>query len=323
MLDTCYKQLISHGDTLFPQLGLKTFLLNLPLNNENNNTENGIRNKIYRNFSYTFQKDNNELNIYKNEDDVFNIKLDNLEAIDEVIDRTFNDKEEFSAKNKEVIEEIIDLLSDSNICGFIFLLAKPLYNKSAKVTTYKPILGAIVELIDDYERSIRMIFCKRKFPYNISDKLIRVATGRIMIHALKWKYTNGNRKNNNSKLVSILNDHIVFFPIPAYDILIKEMNMSSHWEIPGENMSHIDNSKSKCPCSKISYSKNSRQFWGISESRFINLIKTNPDIFGLKISLNNFSECVFFRKSDDIDSFDLKKKESISENCIKKRRTVD
>ncbi|OII72206.1 uncharacterized protein cubi_01539 [Cryptosporidium ubiquitum] len=296
MLDISYKKVFSIGDHLFPELELRPFLLNLPLNN-NDNTRNGIKKKVYRSFSYKIEEYRKELNVFKDENNVFNLIFDNLESLDEGLVRSFSQDLTFSDKDSKIVEDIIELLSDPNICGFIFIIAKPVYEEDLKKPiNFKPVLGAVIELVDDNERAIRMIFCKRRLPYVISEKLIRLSIGRIFIHAFKWNYDNGNnKKKNNSKLITILDEHIQFFPIPAYNILIKEMNMLAHWELSSKKISHSDNFKTKCSCHKFSELENSRKFWGISESRYISTIKLNPEIFGSLINLRDFSNCNFFK----------------------------
>ncbi|KAH8581523.1 uncharacterized protein ELE39_000584 [Cryptosporidium sp. chipmunk genotype I] len=296
MLDINYRNVLSIGDQLFPELELRPFLLNLPLN-KNENTRDGIKKKIYRSFSYKIEEYRKELNIFKNEDNVFNLIFDNIESLDENLLKSFSHKLDLNDKDSKVVEEVIGLLNDPNICGFIFIIAKPINGVGpGKTLNFKPVLGAVIELVDDNERAIRMMFCKRRLPYSISEMLIRLSIGRVFIHALKWSYDNGDKKRKNSgKLVSILDEHIQFFPIPAYNILVNEMNMSPHWELPSKKIAHSDSFKAKCPCYKFSKSEDSRKFWGISESRYISTIKSNPEIFGSLINLSDFSNCNFFK----------------------------
>lgn len=296
MLDISYKKVFSIGDNLFPELDLRPFLLNLPLNGKSENTRDGIKKKIYRSFSYKVEEYRKKLNVFKNENDIFNLIFDNLESLDENLVNSFSQNLDMNDRDNKIVEDIVRLLSDPNVCGFIFIIAKPIYEDDlGEPINFKPILGAVIELLNDNQRAIRMIFCKRRLPYSISERLIRLSIGRVFIHALKWKFDNvDKKKKNNCKLITILDEHIQFFPIPAYNILIKEMNMSAHWELSSEEISHSDSFKTKCSCHKLSKLENSRKFWGISESRYISIIKLNPEIFGSLINLRDFSNCNFF-----------------------------
>ncbi|OLQ18230.1 hypothetical protein ChUKH1_10920 [Cryptosporidium hominis] len=320
MLDINYKNVLSIGDQLFPELELRPFLINLPLN-KNENTRDGIKKKIYRSFSYKIEEYRKELNIFMNEDNVFNLIFDNIESLDENILRGFSQIIDLNDKDSNTVEDVIRLLNDPNICGFIFIIAKPIHiEEPGKTLNFKPILGAVIELVDDNERAIRMMFCKRRFPYSISEMLIRLSIGRVFIHALKWNYDDGNKKRKSSnKLVSILDEHIQFFPIPAYNILIKEMNMSPHWELSTKKIAHSDSFKAKCPCYKFSKLEESRKFWGISESRYISTIKSNPQIFGSLINLSDFSNCDLFKHVQN----NLKHNEIISNESSSSISNID
>lgn len=337
MLEESYKQVISFGDRIFPDLELKPFILSLPLASENTNTQEGVRKKICRNFSYKGEESNTELGIFRNQDGIFELRLNSLESLDEKLMIDFPQEPKLSEGDCQVIEGIIDFLSRSSTNGLIFIVTKAVQMEDReRSNSFRPILGAVIEIINDKERAIRMVFCKRRFPYSISEKLVRLSIGRILIHAIKWDTDDddsGNEEKTNGKFISILDSHVQLFPIPAYNILVKEMKMTAHWEHPSEKFPHSDDPETKCPCHNLSGSENSRKFWGISESRYISTIKSNPEIFGSLIQIDDFindSSLNHTQYSLECNEqitqnppFQLETKESPSSPSINKKRKVN
>ncbi|KAH7647268.1 hypothetical protein FG379_002411 [Cryptosporidium bovis] len=242
-LSNSYKEILNNGDELFIKLGLKPFILNLPFEERNEPLERGITNKIGNNFCYSHKTKGScgDIVFEKDENEVYNIKINDKNYIPE--EKGYDS----CNKNSEISNSTVNILGDKNTNGFVFLLVKPMchcrYDKDSsinldlneikdkrkEVIRYKPILGSIVEVTNSNKRCIKAIFCERKMPYGIADKLMRVSLSRILIHSLLWN-GKGRNKNNGNKVICISEDDILFFPIPAYEILIKEINMSSHWE---------------------------------------------------------------------------------------------
>lgn len=294
MFEPSYKKVISFGDSIFPELELKSFILNLPLNDQNISSQEGIQEKIYRNFSYKSQEESIELGVFKNKDDVFDLRFNNLGCLDEMLMSILPRDENLNEDDYLTIENATNILCDPTLNGIIFVTAKQTQMEQPRKTpNFRPILGAVIEILNDKERAIRVMFCKRRLSYNITEKLIRLSVGRILIHAIKWDSDNTDISEDkpNGKFISIMDSHIQFFPIPAYNMLIKELKMTAHWESPYEKVTHVDNPKTKCKCHKFSDFADSTKFWGISESRYISIIKSNPEIFGSQVQLSDFIGC--------------------------------
>ncbi|OII77493.1 hypothetical protein cand_016530 [Cryptosporidium andersoni] len=321
-----YISILNHCDYILSELGLRTFLIKLPLNSSiAKSTGKGIKQKIFKNLSFSSIKIDQD-NIIQKNNGYYSL---NMGVRDMNLCRYSNSK----YLNKEDllnIENIVKSLTEPTICGFVFLIAEisledksSLYNSNTSSKCYRPIGGGIVELVDDYERCLRSIFCKKKLPLKISENILRIIIGRTIIHALQWKYNNSKKKCTN-KVISVLDDHIKLFPIPAYNILLKDLPMSKHWEIYDDAGSHSDHPGIKCNCYKLSNFPNSRQFWGISESRFMKLIKSDPKLFGKNLLIEDFLSDNYFKSNKLVTNYNEKQdKENLDNIYTKKRKLLN
>ena len=339
-LSNSYKEMLSHGDELFARLGLRSFILDLPLRKRDSSLENGIRRKIHKNFSYSCRVTGKEAAFHRDDRDVRGMSVNEACYVP-----GSGDAGASGEGNEKVIEGVMGILRDENTHGFIFLLVKLVHrhctergrrdgdgaetdvkpgdlgNKTGDKIRYKPILGSVVHVVDENKRYIKMVFCERKISYDVANKLLRVSLGRILIHSVLWSSKNRVRNGGSNKVICIYDEDILLFPIQAYEILIKEANMSAHWEESGEvelgiggesksvsskysetlkehsDYSSADNcnkyfSASKCQClGRFSNNLKYKKFWEITESRLSRLIRLNSDIFGTSLTCNDFVFC--------------------------------
>eukprot|EP00920_Eleutheroschizon_duboscqi_P002698 GHVT01006287.1.p1 GENE.GHVT01006287.1~~GHVT01006287.1.p1 ORF type:complete len:236 (-),score=49.70 GHVT01006287.1:1228-1935(-) len=136
-----------------------------------------------------------------------------------------------------------------------------------------PVAGGIVELLDEHERAVRAVWCRRSIPSECASELLRVVLLRLMAHAFHWSHPHQTKMRNSSKLVSLLEVHGLAFPRSAYEFLsTKEgLNLSKHYETPDNGGAHNDTPNQKCKCFKLQDKPNAWLFLGISESRFIKI----------------------------------------------------
>ncbi|KAH8738850.1 hypothetical protein FG386_002305 [Cryptosporidium ryanae] len=248
-LSNSYKEVLSHGDELFKRLGLKPFILNLPFEERNEPLEKGIKSKINNNFSYSHKisRTCGDVAFEKDENEVYSIRISDSSYV------PGKKSLDVQSGNRDVASSTVSILGDKNTTGFVFLLVKPMCcckrnrssgvsdldlaqvrSESGRIIRYKPVIGSVVEVIDGSKRCIKAIFCERKMPYSITYKLVRVSLSRILIHSVLWNGKGRSGRNNGNKVICISEEDMLLFPIPAYEILIKEINMSSHWEEDGE-----------------------------------------------------------------------------------------
>lgn len=188
------------------------------------------------------------------------------------------------------LDQVIERLVDSNIVGFVLVVAEyigpdrepPESDEMNAVTTaayqYRPVSGGIVELLDEHERAIRGLWCRRSLKPRITGPLLKATTMRLIAHAFEWQHPS-TTKRLNRKLLSCLELHGQTFPREMYVFLTTSagLNLSKHWETPADGGAHNDSPHMKCKCLKLSDKEEAWQFWGISESRFVKFWTSRKD----------------------------------------------
>lgn len=249
VLDRSYKYLKAAN--------LRPFLLTLPLHGAAaKSNQEGIREKIMKNKSQVVTDQNPESKTAK-----------------------------INPESVKLMNQVADRLTSEDIVGFVMVIAEYLgveeqsnntseHNNELSSTAayqYRPVAGGIVELLDEYERAVRAVWCRRSLPNTLTDEFLKVIVMRIIAHAFEWQHPSKPNKKVSSKLVSSLEIHSLAFPTETYDFLTKQtgLNLSKHWETEDDGGAHNDSPNQKCKCFKLADKEGAWQFWGISESRFL------------------------------------------------------
>eukprot|EP00922_Rhytidocystis_sp_ex-Travisia-forbesii_P018070 GHVS01026915.1.p1 GENE.GHVS01026915.1~~GHVS01026915.1.p1 ORF type:complete len:312 (+),score=27.82 GHVS01026915.1:347-1282(+) len=242
MTSEIHRAIVKQSNALYRELGLQPFLLPLPLYGATaDNNKKGIRDKILKNRSYVVTEYNHlETNVTREIPDVVNM-----------------------------VETMVESLTENDITGFVFVLAEVLPEQD-----YRPVAGAVVELLDDHERTIRGIWCRRSLPGELVSWMLKVTAILLFAHAFELA-TSGQRIRNSNKLVSTLETTCLTFPREVADFLTTTLEMSKHWETEANAGTHNDHPNVKCKCRKLGVEDGAWQFWGISETRFIKIWKEN------------------------------------------------
>eukprot|EP00922_Rhytidocystis_sp_ex-Travisia-forbesii_P049367 GHVS01073494.1.p1 GENE.GHVS01073494.1~~GHVS01073494.1.p1 ORF type:complete len:317 (-),score=41.57 GHVS01073494.1:1682-2632(-) len=254
-------ELLDRSYAYLKACGLRPFLLSLPLCGQAAfGNQSGIREKMLKNRSFV-ETDHNPADIDTNV---------NVDAVQE-------------------INNVVEKLVDQDIVGFVLVVAEymgpgvsPPDGPDAVCSSayqYRPVAGGIVHLLDETERAVRAVWCRRSLPLEASDALLKVVTMRLFAHAFEWQHPDNGSKRVTHKLVSALETHSLAFPKQTYRFMTTQagMMLSKHWEMHGDGGAHNDAPTQKCKCFKLSENDDSWQFWGISESRFIKYWNTNKD----------------------------------------------
>eukprot|EP00922_Rhytidocystis_sp_ex-Travisia-forbesii_P003419 GHVS01004985.1.p1 GENE.GHVS01004985.1~~GHVS01004985.1.p1 ORF type:complete len:306 (-),score=38.38 GHVS01004985.1:274-1191(-) len=259
-------ELLERSYAYLKLLGLRPFLLSLPLCGQAaEGNQKGIRDKMLKNRSYV--------------------------ATDH------NPADSDTRTNKDAVEEIdnvVEKLVDKDSIGFVLVIAEymgpglaPPEGADAVTSSayqYRPVAGGIVHLLDETERAVRAVWCRRSLSSEVSESLLKVVTLRLFAHAFEWPYPDTGGKRPTHKLVSALETHSLAFPRQTYGFITAGLMLSKHWEMHGDGGAHNDAPSQKCKCFKLAGHPESWQFWGISESRFLkywnmnkhHLIPTHP-----------------------------------------------
>uniref|UniRef100_A0A3B0MUM0 Uncharacterized protein n=1 Tax=Theileria annulata TaxID=5874 RepID=A0A3B0MUM0_THEAN len=170
------------------------------------------------------------------------------------------------------VKRFLDRLDSENIIGCMIILAQ----KSSERTSISPIAGGIVEVFDDYERSIQTLWLNnnisnyvnfinlkgkknaRKLITNLDDQILSkivlsTLTLRLCAHAYQMTLPNSKRIQHKSRLISIYHQMGQTFPHFAYNFIKEEMQFSKHYEINHLSIKHNDNPKIPCRCLKPIY----------------------------------------------------------------------
>eukprot|EP00922_Rhytidocystis_sp_ex-Travisia-forbesii_P023426 GHVS01034357.1.p1 GENE.GHVS01034357.1~~GHVS01034357.1.p1 ORF type:complete len:313 (-),score=33.28 GHVS01034357.1:344-1282(-) len=241
-----HRSIVLRTNALYRQLGLQPFILSLPLHGSTADmNKKGIRDKILKNRSYIATE--------------YNLQEPNLTSeVPEAVRR---------------VDTMVESLSNKDVRGFILVITEVLPEQD-----YRPVAGAVVELVDDHERSIRGMWCRRSLPSELVSCLLKVTTIRLFAHAFELAMP-GQKVRNSNKLVSTLETACLSFPREAADFLATTLEMSKHWETETDAGTHSDHPTLKCKCKKLDASKGAWQFWGISETRFIKTWKSNEYVY--------------------------------------------
>ncbi|BAM40801.1 conserved hypothetical protein [Theileria orientalis strain Shintoku] len=220
------------------------------------------------------------------------------------------------------VRRFLDRVDSENIIGCMIILA----SKSSDKSSISPVAGGIVEVFDDYERSIQTVWINN----NIGNYVVlSTLTLRLCAHAYQMTLPNSKRIQHKSRLISIYHQMGQTFPKFAYSFIREEMQFSKHYEITALSIKHNDNPKIPCRCLKPTPSEltdtmdpgtileNSPLFFGITESRFSGMYNSTyePILIGfmnlLSGKLNDISKIVRFEESvsyyDEDDDFKAKR----------------
>eukprot|EP00922_Rhytidocystis_sp_ex-Travisia-forbesii_P018061 GHVS01026906.1.p1 GENE.GHVS01026906.1~~GHVS01026906.1.p1 ORF type:complete len:313 (+),score=43.60 GHVS01026906.1:481-1419(+) len=260
-----HRAIVQQSNSLYRQLGLQPFLISLPLHGSTASiNKKGIRDKILKNRSYVVT----ELNPLE-----ANLTREMPEAV-------------------HGVETMVERLTDNDIMGFVFVVAEVLSEDD-----YRPVAGAVVELLDEHERSIRGMWCRRSLPDELVSLLLKVTAIRLFANAFELP-TPGQRVRNSNKLISTLETTCLTFPREASDFFTTTLEMSKHWETEGKAGTHNDHPTVKCNCRKLAGGEGAWQFWGISETRFVKNSKVNVELH-LPQTVPNKYKNYFWRESMD------------------------
>ncbi|EPT26716.1 hypothetical protein TGME49_235670 [Toxoplasma gondii ME49] len=256
----------SRTEAVFAALHLRSFVLRLPIVNvaDAEKTRQGIYEKILKNRSFSCTRSNprDELTRQPNPD--------------------------VAAKQTE---EIVEMLSAPSSVGFVLVVVEESVQKKggSGQAEYCPVGGGIVEVVDEYERSIRGMWCRRSLPPDFSALLMKALCLRVFAQAFEWPEEpsggvgaspggaapgagSGNLRGakNPYRLVSCTEKALLLFPRDAVKFLTESLMLSKHWETELDGGSHNDHPTVKCKCQKLSKLPGAWQFYGICESRFLN-----------------------------------------------------
>nr|PVC49956.1 elongation factor g 1, mitochondrial [Theileria orientalis] len=231
------------------------------------------------------------------------------------------------------VRRFLDRVDSENIIGCMIILA----SKSSDKSSISPVAGGIVEVFDDYERSIQTVWINnnignyvkfsnlkgknsKKLINTLNDQILSkvvlsTLTLRLCAHAYQMTLPNSKRIQHKSRLISIYHQMGQTFPKFAYSFIREEMQFSKHYEITALSIKHNDNPKIPCRCLKPTPSEltdtmdpgtileNSPLFFGITESRFSGMYNSTyePILIGfmnlLSGKLNDISKIVRFEES--------------------------
>eukprot|EP00922_Rhytidocystis_sp_ex-Travisia-forbesii_P003421 GHVS01004987.1.p1 GENE.GHVS01004987.1~~GHVS01004987.1.p1 ORF type:complete len:308 (-),score=49.55 GHVS01004987.1:358-1281(-) len=248
-------ELLDRSYAYLKVIGLRPFLLSLPLCGQAAvGNQKGIREKMLKNRSHVATEHNPS-------DAETNSNPDAAEEIDNVVEQ----------------------LVEQDVVGFVLVIAEymgpgPVPKEDTNSAyQYRPVAGGIVHLLDETERAVRAVWCRRSLDTEVSEALLKVVCMRLFAHAFEWQYPERGGKRVAHKLVSALETHGLAFPRQAYKFITADMMLSKHWEMHGDGGAHNDAPQQKCKCYKLADVKESWQFWGISETRFAKYWNTNKD----------------------------------------------
>eukprot|EP00922_Rhytidocystis_sp_ex-Travisia-forbesii_P018064 GHVS01026909.1.p1 GENE.GHVS01026909.1~~GHVS01026909.1.p1 ORF type:complete len:272 (+),score=36.58 GHVS01026909.1:481-1296(+) len=190
-----HRAIVQQSNSLYRQLGLQPFLISLPLHGSTASiNKKGIRDKILKNRSYVVT----ELNPLE-----ANLTREMPEAV-------------------HGVETMVERLTDNDIMGFVFVVAEVLSEDD-----YRPVAGAVVELLDEHERSIRGMWCRRSLPDELVSLLLKVTAIRLFANAFELP-TPGQRVRNSNKLISTLETTCLTFPREASDFFTTSKSFLSY-----------------------------------------------------------------------------------------------
>ncbi|PFH37264.1 hypothetical protein BESB_037220 [Besnoitia besnoiti] len=264
----------SRTEAIFAALHLRSFVLRLPIVNvaDAEKTRQGIFEKILKNRSYSCTRSNPK--------DAF----------------TRQPNPELAAAQTE---EIVEMLSAPSSVGFVLVVVEEAVQTKggSGQAEYCPVGGGIVEVVDEHERSIRGLWCRRSLPPDFSSLLMKALCLRIFAQAFEWPdepagavgvspggagtpgtgvssgggtSRGGSSSKNPYRLVSCTEKALLLFPRDAVTFLTETLMLSKHWETELDGGSHNDHPTVKCKCQKLSKLPGAWQFYGICESRFLN-----------------------------------------------------
>ncbi|EKX73123.1 conserved hypothetical protein [Theileria equi strain WA] len=164
------------------------------------------------------------------------------------------------------VSRVIERLDNDYIVGCMIILAKKGSNKKGIV----PIAGGIIEVFDEYERSIQAIW--RNSGLENETILMHALVLRLFAHAYQMSIPYAKRVQQKSKLVTIYHTMGTVFPESAYGFIKDDMGLSKHCEVLKGPIQHNDNPKVPCKCLKFETSLT--MFHGITEYRFVALYTT-------------------------------------------------
>ncbi|KAF8820323.1 hypothetical protein IE077_003288 [Cardiosporidium cionae] len=249
------QEILDKSRRFFSQIGLRPFLLSLPLQGPaaESNRE-GIREKILKNRSQVSADSAENENIQQN-----------ATAIDS-------------------INDVVDRLTSLDAVGFVLLITEYIgtEDESYDVTDesiataacqHRPVAGGIVELVDEYERAIRGVWCRRSLPEATAERLLEVMILQLVAQSFICEHPMNVSKRSSNKLLSTVDAHCQTFPRETYVFLTSQsgLNLGKHWETPQHGGNHNDTPYKRCQCFKQANKPDAFQFWGISESRFVSL----------------------------------------------------
>eukprot|EP00922_Rhytidocystis_sp_ex-Travisia-forbesii_P024141 GHVS01035441.1.p1 GENE.GHVS01035441.1~~GHVS01035441.1.p1 ORF type:complete len:360 (+),score=78.61 GHVS01035441.1:98-1081(+) len=313
-------ELLDRSHSYLKLAGLRPFLLSLPLSGQAaDGNQKGIREKMLKNRSH--------------------------------VQTPYNPPDADTHTNADAVEEVdnlVEKLVEPEIVGFVLVIAEYVGPGSATAADdngelnaayqYRPVAGGIVHLLDETERAVRAIWCRRSLPLDVSEVLLKVVTLRLFAHAFEWQYPDlssggggggiggGRAKRVAHKLVSALETHSLAFPRQSYRFITGGMMLSKHWEMHGDGGAHNDAPTQKCKCFKLSDDEASWQFWGISESRFVKywnvnknlLIPINPP----EIVIQQFHRNVQLKRSAEPSDLGSEEKKRYSPSALSSASTA-
>ncbi|CBZ54576.1 conserved hypothetical protein [Neospora caninum Liverpool] len=263
---TAQQELInSRTEAVFAALHLRSFVLRLPIVNvpDAEKTRQGIYEKILKNRSFSCTRSNprDELTRQPNPD--------------------------LAAKQTE---EVVQILSAPSSVGFVLVVVEEsVQKKGTGQAEYCPVGGGVVEVVDEHERSIRGMWCRRSLPPEFSALLMKALCLRVFAQAFEWPDepsgavgaspggaapggagASSRGTKNPYRLVSCTEKALLLFPRDAVKFLTESLMLSKHWETELDGGSHNDHPTVKCKCQKLSKLPGAWQFYGICESRFLN-----------------------------------------------------
>ncbi|CDJ35789.1 uncharacterized protein EMH_0032710 [Eimeria mitis] len=254
----CIQEIGEATDSVLNEMNLRSFLLRLPLPAKDAAaTVEGICEKLMKNRSASHTK--------------WNPVDANTEQPD--LQRT-----------QQQVNSIRTMLDSNAAVGFVLVIVEnpqQEQNKPNQQIQYCPVAGAVLEVLDSYERSVRAIWCRRSLPSEVSEVITRLLVLRLFAygfassqqmvpHMLSKEALAPTKSPVSNRLISCTEESVYLFPRDAVLFMKTQLCMSKHWETPLDGGSHIDHPKAPCRCSSVRHVAGAWQFSGISLSRFVN-----------------------------------------------------
>lgn len=196
-----------------------------------------------------------------------------------------------TSKTQLDVQDNLDILYSFRNQNIKDIIPNETCDKEIKVINSKPIALGLVELLDQDEHCLKLIWVDDQFD-RLDPNLSRMVTLRTIAHAFDYIYPkphnagsrsrNNNSSRNRQKHISFLESHGKLYPKSVYyfltDISIdSSLKFGMHYETLEDGGSHEDYASTsiQCKCYKFADKPNAFMFWGISESRLKNVWNLN------------------------------------------------